>query len=113
MSFINSIQMAFLPETILITAILLCIILSFITGKIKTNSIFYVSLAGLVLALFSYRFVPFDNEISLLNGSFVSNPYTCLFGILILIGAIIAILMSKGYTKSFEKSEGEFYYTLS
>jgi NAD(P)H-quinone oxidoreductase subunit 2 len=112
MSFVYKLPIAFLPETILLVTILACIVLSFVSDKIKRNSVFYVSLAGMLLSLFSYRFVPVNNEIVLLNGSFISNPFTCLFGFLILTGSIITILMSKNYTSSFGKSEGEFYCLL-
>ncbi len=112
MSFFYSQQIAFLPEMILLMTILTSIALSFLSEKIKPCTVFYVSLTGLFLSLFSYRFVPLNNEITLLNGSFISNPFSCLMGFLILTGTIITVLMSKSYTSGFGKSEGEFYSLL-
>ncbi len=109
MSFFDSQQIAFLPETVLLITILTSIVLSFLSEKIKPGAVFYVALTGLFLSLFSYRFVPLNNEIVLLNGGFVSNPFSCLMGFLILTGTIITVLMSKSYTSGFGKSEGEFY----
>ncbi|MCK5176405.1 MAG: NADH-quinone oxidoreductase subunit NuoN, partial [Candidatus Aenigmarchaeota archaeon] len=84
-------------------------VLTFILKKQMQNFIFYMSLTGITLSLFS---ISQCSETEALYGSFVSNNFTVIFRILILLGTAVTIFLSKDYVKSFGKSMGEFYFLI-
>ncbi|EKE02333.1 MAG: hypothetical protein ACD_20C00399G0018 [uncultured bacterium] len=109
MDLLLDIRYALLPEAIMSLLIIACTVLTFVLSGKKQNIIYLVSTLGALLALISFSFIPFFTETSVLWNSFTSNTFTILFRVLILIGAIITIQMSKKYTSGFGNSTGEFY----
>ncbi|MCK5177785.1 MAG: hypothetical protein KAQ92_08730, partial [Candidatus Aenigmarchaeota archaeon] len=73
MELLNDIKFALMPEAILTIFILLICVLTFILKKQMQNFIFYMSLTGITLSLFS---ISQCSETEALYGSFVSNNFT-------------------------------------
>ncbi|MFH0702275.1 MAG: NADH-quinone oxidoreductase subunit NuoN [bacterium] len=109
MNLLLDIRYVLLPETILTLTILLCSVLTFLLNNDKQKLIYYVSLFGLFLALFSFVYIPVINEYSAFGNSFISNYYTVLFRILILAGSAVTLLLIKKYISNFKENIGEFY----
>ena len=112
MNLLNDIQIALLPESLIILFMLLVVVLSFLLKKEFQNFIFYVSVIGVIAALTSLLFMDFSTEKHVFYGSFVSNYFTLLFRIIILVGTAFTIFLSKSYVQNFGKSIGEFYFLL-
>lgn len=109
MNFLLDIKYALMPEMILSLVILICTVLTFLLHGSRQKIIFYVSTLGSLLALFSFSYLSFTQDYNALWQNFTSDSYTILFRILILLGAIISLQMSKKYTAGFGNSLGEFY----
>lgn len=109
MSLFFDIATALLPELFLAVLIISCLILTFVLKNEEQNLVFVAAITGLILTLFSFALIPFHQEFSAFYGSFVSNEFTLLFRILIVIGAIFTVLLSKKYVCNFGNSIGEFY----
>ena len=112
MDLINDIKIALLPESIIIFFILLTAVLSFTLSRERQNILFYINIIGVILALLSLLFMNFAGEKTVMYGSFVSNYFTLLFRIIILLGTGFTIFLAKSYVKPFGKSTGEFYFLL-
>lgn len=100
---------ALLPETFLVIITLICLIFTFMLKKKEQNLVFVAALCGLILTLSSFLFLPSGETQTGFYGAFVSDGFTILFRILIVIGAIITVLLSKRYVWNFGNSTGEFY----
>lgn len=109
MNLLNDIAFALIPEAFLSLIILLCLIFAFILKDEDQNLIFLASFIGLVFTLISFFFIPVEGIQTAFYDSFVSNNFTVLFRILIVIGAIFTVLLSKKYAWNFGNSIGEFY----
>ncbi len=109
MNLLFDIANVLLPEAFLSILIILCIILTFVLKEENQNLVFAAALTGLILTLFSFIFIPFSQENQALYGNFVSNSFTIIFRILILIGTILTVMLSRRYTSNFSNSIGEFY----
>ena len=109
MDLLLDIRYALLPEAIISLLIIACTVLTFTLPNKKQNIIYIVSSLGALLALISFSYMPFFAEINALWNNFTSNTFTILFRILILIGTIITIQMSKKYVSGYGNSIGEFY----
>ena len=103
------IKFALLPETIITFFILLCCILTFMLKGKNQKLIYQIATSGVILALASFATINIYNEYSAFWGSFTSNTYTIMFRILILLGSLLAIQLSKSFTSKFSDSIGEFY----
>ncbi|OGI02067.1 MAG: hypothetical protein A2Y25_03855 [Candidatus Melainabacteria bacterium GWF2_37_15] len=97
--------MELLPEIILTIFILIIAILSFTLKKEQQNVIVWVSFLGVILAMVATGFVTTGEVFS---GAFVSNNFISMFRIIILLGTIVTIFLSKDYIRS----TGEFYFLL-
>ena len=109
MNFLNDITSALIPEAFLSLLIIITLILTFVLNKDNQKYVFATALSGLVLALFSFALLPIADAQTAFYGSFVSNGFTILFRILIVLGAILTVLLSKRYAENFGNSVGEFY----
>lgn len=109
MNLLFDIANALLPEMLLAILIIICLILTFSFKNDDQNLIFVAAITGLIATLISFVFLPHAQETSAFYGAFVSNNFTVLFRILILLGAILSVLLSKRYVCHFGNSIGEFY----
>jgi len=109
MNLLSDIANAMIPEFIIAILVISSLILTFVLKDRKQNSIFFVAICGLALALFSFVLMPLSVETRAFYESFVSNPFTATFRILVLLGTMFAILLSKRYVCKFGNSIGEFY----
>jgi NAD(P)H-quinone oxidoreductase subunit 2 len=109
MDLLTDIRYALLPEAIITLLIIICTILTFILPGKKQSAIYYISSIGAVVALILFSFIPFFDETKALWGSFTSNTFTIVFRVLILIGSLITLQLSKKYISGFGNSIGEFY----
>lgn len=107
----SSIIQGFIPEIVIITTILICTVLSFCIKNTQKPYVYFTAITGCLTALFSFVFLPTDLNIECFNSSFISDYYSILFRFLILIGTVITFQLSKKYTGSVGKYNGE-YYTL-
>lgn len=112
MELLYDIKIALLPEAVMALFILLTAVLSFDLVKHRQGAIFYVSLAGVVIALLSMLAMDFSGEKEVLYGSFVSNYFTLVFRAIILVGTLFTLFLTKNYVEDFGKSTGEFYFLL-
>lgn len=110
MDFLSDIYNALLPEAVLTVAIILCTISSFLfkQGQ-KVNYI--LSITGLVIALFSISLLGTGSYSAFYN-SYISNDFSLFFKILIIIGALFTVFMSKKQTSKFATNESEYYILL-
>lgn len=109
MNLLLDIRYVLLPETIISLLILICSVLTFALHNKKQNIIYYIATFGSLLALFSFNYIPFFEGNKALWGSFFSSTFTILFRMLIIIGSIITLQLSKKYISGFGNSIGEFY----
>ena len=109
MNLFFDIASALLPEMLLAILIIMCLILTFSFKDDDQNLVFIAALSGLIFITGSFAFLPRSMEMSAFSGAFISNNFTILFRILILLGAILSILLSKRYVCNFGNSIGEFY----
>ncbi len=112
MELITQIKDVLLPESVMVLFILLTAILSFLLGSQKQNFIFYVSLTGVALALVSLSFADYTVEKQALWGSYVSDYFTFVFRIIILVGTAFTLFLTKDYVENFGRSKAEFYFLL-
>lgn len=101
MNLLNDMAVALLPETFLVIITLICLIFTFMLKKKEQNLVFVAALCGLILTLSSFLFLPSGETQTGFYGAFVSDGFTILFRILIVIGAIITVLLSKRYVWNF------------
>ena len=112
MNLLLDIRYLMLPEAIITLAVLACCILSFVLKENKQKIIYYVSTFSCILALVSFNYISFTRELTGLWGGFVSDFYTVLFRVLILLGTLLTIQLSKKYISGFGNYTGEFYTLL-
>lgn len=109
MNLIYDIAAALLPEMLLALLIIMCLILTFLFKEEEQNLVYVATITGLVFILISFVFIPYSQQITAFYDGFISNNFTILFRILILIGAILTVMLSKKYVCNFGCSIGEFY----
>lgn len=109
MNLLYDISQALLQEAFLAVIIITCLIFTFVLKNEDQNLVFVATLSGLVLTLLSFLFIPISQQVSAFSGSFISNNFTILFRILIVVGAILTVMLSKKYVWNFGNSIGEFY----
>ena len=109
MNLLFDIANALLPEMLLAILIIICLIMTFSFRNDDQNLVFVAAISGLVFTIISFVFLPHSQEITAFSGAFVSNNFTILFRVLILLGAVLSILLSKRYVCNFGNSIGEFY----
>jgi len=112
MELLNDIKFALLPESVMVIFILLTAVLSFLPGKTRQGTIFYVSFIGIVLALLSTLVMDFSGEKEVFYGTFVSNYFTLVFRTIILAGTAFTLFLARDYVEGFGKNTGEFYFLL-
>lgn len=109
MNLLFDIANALLPEMLLAILIIICLVLTFSFKDDEQNLVFIAAMTGLIFILVSFVFLPHFQENSAFSGAFISNNFTILFRILILLGATFTVLLSKRYVSNFGNSIGEFY----
>jgi len=105
MELINDISTLMLPEAVLTLFVLLLGVLCFIFKKQRHNLFVWVSLLGIALSLVATAFVGWGEAF---YSVFVSNGFTNMFRVVILLGTAATILLSRPYLKG----SGEFYFLL-
>lgn len=109
MNLLFDIANALLPEMLMAVLIIICLIFTFSLKNDDQNLVFVAAVSGLIFILASFAFIPHSQDITAFYGSFVSNNFTILFRILVLLGAFLTVLLSKRYVCNFGNSIGEFY----
>lgn len=109
MTLLLDIRHAMLPEALLSLVILLCCVLTFLLKDNQQKFCYYTAKAGIVSVLVSFAALNFDTGYNALCNSFVSDCYTILFRLIIVVGAIMTLGLSKKYTSGFGNSRGEFF----
>ena len=69
----------FLPETIIITTIMICTVLSFLIKNTKKHYVYYTALTGCLTAIFSFALMPRFETIELFHLNFTSDYYSLVF----------------------------------
>ncbi len=109
MNLLFDILSALLPEMILVITIIVCLILTFSLKGDDQNLVFLSAIAGLGISLATFFLMDTSHQITAFYETFVSNSFTVLFRVLILLGAILSVMLSKKYVCNFGNSIGEFY----
>jgi NADH-quinone oxidoreductase subunit N len=103
-----------LPEGLILSVALVCVLVDLIVPKRSKNSFFsVVSVSTLTLSLLLLVFkVPFSPQEAFF-GFLKKDLLSVLAEVLIVFSALISVFVSSGYVKRFETEfVGEFYYTL-
>jgi len=109
MDLLFDISSALMPETLLSILIIICLVMTFIFKNDDQNLVYVAAITGILTILASFFFVPHSLGATAFYGSFVSDNFTMLFRVLIVIGAAFSILLSKRYVSNYGNSIGEFY----
>lgn len=109
MNFLYELKYALMPEILLTILLTICCILCFLSKNQRTKLIHAVCSGGLLIVLLSLLMLPFKDSIVAVSASYISDAYSILFRILIVVGTFITLQFSKRYSELFGKSAGEFY----
>lgn len=109
MNFIYELKYALMPEILLTILLTVCCILSFLYKEQRTSLIHSVCTGGLTVVLLSLLALPFKSTFTAVYQTYVSDAYSIIFRILIVIGTLITLQFSKRYSDLFGRSSGEFY----
>ncbi len=109
MIIINDINNAFLPEVIIIIFILLNIILSLFINKNTYKKAKLINIIGIIISFISIAFMQITPTYFSYNNALLSNTYTIMFKIMILISAILVILASPSMIREKRKRTFEYF----
>ena len=109
MIIINDIKNAFLPELIIVIFILLNIILSFFINKNTYKKARIINIIGILSAIISMAFMQINPTYFSYNNSLLSNTYTIIFKIMILISNLLVILVSSSMLREKRKRTFEYF----
>ncbi|MEW5819283.1 MAG: NADH-quinone oxidoreductase subunit NuoN [Cyanobacteriota bacterium] len=104
----------FLPETIIILAILALCIIALIKPKYRKVAVIYTTGIGLVIALFAlvYSFLAASNSPVIFAGMFCSDPISIIFRFIMLISTLLVLAFTSSYLEKAYRFEAEFYILL-
>lgn len=111
MEFLIDIKNMMIPETIVISGILLLLLLFLFYKKAK-QSAYMVAILTLILAFGTCFSIDVNNPGMAFYGAFLSNKFTVFFKELILLGSIFTVLLSDKYIKALNRTAAEFYLLL-
>lgn len=105
----------FMPETIMIIAILiLCCLAFLIKPSYRKTSVVFTSYLGTILALITsfYYLISQPNNFIIFSGMFNSNVISLVFRLIILAGTVMVIALSINYLEKEDQFEPEFFILL-
>jgi NADH-quinone oxidoreductase subunit N len=96
------------PEiALIITGIIVMVIDPLIKGERKRN-LFWIALVGLAVG-FVLNLERFHNETSAFSGALALDGFAAYFNLIFIIGAFLAIVLSKDYIENMNLKIGEYY----